>query len=67
MLKESNCRCVVCQVERSLLNSLSTQTARTHFQTLARNYPILNHFDSPTDVIAQLHEHERVEHVNHKA
>jgi len=67
MLKESNCRCVVCQVERSLLNSLSTQTARTHFQTLARNYPILNHFDSPADVIAQLHEHERVEHVNHKA
>ena len=67
MLKESNCCCVVCQVERSLLNSLSTQTARTHFQALARNYPILNHFDSPADVIAQLHEHERVELVNHKA
>jgi hypothetical protein len=67
MLKENNCFCVVCQVERSLLNSLSTQTARTHFQALARNYPILNHFDSPTDVIAQLHEHQRVEHVNHKA
>ena len=67
MLKESNCRCVVCQVERSLLNSLSTQIARTHFQALARNYPILNHFDSPADVIAQLHEHERVELVNHKA
>ena len=50
-----------------MLNSLSAQTARTHFQALARNYPILNHFDSPTDVIAQLHEHERVEHVNHKA
>ena len=28
MLKENNCCCVVCQVERSLLNSLSTQTAR---------------------------------------
>jgi len=67
MLKENNCACVVCHVERSLLNSLSTQTARTHFQALARNYPILNHFDSPADVIAQLHEHERVEHVNHKA
>ena len=67
MPKENNCRCVVCQLERSLLNSLSTQTARTHFQALAHNYPILNHFDSPADVIAQLHEHERVELVNHKA
>ena len=47
MNKENNCRCVVCHIERSLLNSLSTQTARTHFQALARNYPILNHFDSP--------------------
>lgn len=67
MLKENSCCCVVCQVERSLLNSLSTQTARIHFQALARTYPILNHFDSPVDVIAQLHEHERVELVNHKA
>jgi hypothetical protein len=67
MQKENNCRCVVCQVERSLLNSLSTQTARTHFQALARNHSILNHFDSPADVIAKLHEHERVELVNHKA
>ena len=67
MQKENNCRCVVCQVERSLLNSLSTQTARTHFQALARNHSILNHFDSPADVIAKLHEHERIELVNHKA
>src|SRR6266568_9417392 len=67
MNKENSCCCVVCQVERNLVNSLSTQTARTHFQALARNYPILNHFDSPADVIAQLHEHERVELVNHKA
>src|SRR5579883_2011557 len=67
MPKENNCRCVVCQVERSLLNSLSTQTARTQFQALAFNHPALNHFDSPADVIAQLHEHERVETVNHKA
>lgn len=67
MSKENNCRCVVCHIERSLLNSLSTQTARTHFQALARNYHVLNHFDSPADVIAQLHEHERVESVNHKA
>lgn len=67
MPKENNCRCVVCQVERSLLNSLSTQTARTQFQALSRNYPILNHFDSPADVIAQLHQHERVELVNHEA
>ena len=67
MQKENNCGCVVCQVERSLLDSLSTQTARTHFQALARNHSILNHFDSPADVIAQLHEHERTEAVNHKA
>lgn len=67
MQKENNCCCVVCHVERSLLNSLSTQIARTHFQALVQNYPILNHFDSPADVIAQLHEHEQVELVNHKA
>jgi hypothetical protein len=66
MPKENNCGCVVCQVERSLLNSLSTQTARTHFQALARTHSILNHFDSPADVIVQLHEHERTEAVNHK-
>ena len=67
MNKENNCRCVVCQVERSLVNSLSTQTAQTHFQALARNCSALNHFASPADVIAQLHEHEQVEHTNHKA
>jgi hypothetical protein len=67
MQRENNCRCVVCDVERSLLNSLSTQTARTHFQALVRNHSILNHFNSPADVIVQLHEHERTEAVNHKA
>ena len=67
MFKENNCCCVVCQVERSLLNSLSTQAGRTQFQPLARTYPILNHFDSPAEVIAQLHQHSRVELVNHKA
>ena len=67
MSKENNCQCVVCQVEQSLLDSLSTQTARTHFQALASNHPILNHFDSPADVIAQLHEHEEAEIVNHIA
>jgi hypothetical protein len=65
--KESNCACVVCQVERNLLDSLSTQIARTHFQALAANHPVLNHYDSPTDVIARLHEHERVETDNHNA
>ena len=67
MNKENNCTCVVCQVEQSLLDALSTQTARTHFQVLARNYPILSHFDSPADVIAQLHAHEDVEIANHIA
>jgi len=67
MNKDNNCTCVVCQVEQNLLDSLSTQTARTHFQVLASNYPALNHFDSPADVIAQLHEHEDVETKNHNA
>jgi hypothetical protein len=67
MSKENNCQCVVCQVEQNLLDSLSTQTARTHFQALASNHPILKHFDSPADVVAQLHEHEEVELVNHVA
>src|SRR5215831_5619960 len=67
MSKENNCQCVVCQVEQNLLDSLSTQTARIHFQALASNYPILNDFNSPAAVIAQLHEHEQVETVNHIA
>lgn len=67
MSKENNCRCVVCDIERNLLNSLNSQIARTHFQVLASNHAVLQHFDSPVDVIAQLHEHERVELVNHKA
>ena len=67
MSKENNCRCVVCQVEQSLLDSLNTQTARIHFQALAGNHPILNNFDSPADVIAQLHDHEEFEVVNHIA
>jgi hypothetical protein len=65
--KENNCTCVVCQVERSLIDSLSTQTARIHFQALAANHSVLNHFDSPADVIARLHEHEQVEADNHNA
>ena len=65
--KESNCTCVVCQVEQSLLDSLSTQTARIHFQALAANHSVLNNFDSPADVIARLHDHERVETDNHNA
>ncbi len=65
MPKENNCQCAVCHVEHDLLDSLSTQTARTHFQALADNHPILNHFDSPADVLAQLREHEGVEVVNH--
>lgn len=67
MPKENNCTCVVCQVEQSLLDSLSTQTARIHFQALAANHPILSHFASPVDVIARLHEHEHVETENHNA
>ena len=67
MSKENNCTCVVCQVEQSLLDSLSTQTARIHFQALSANHPILSHFDSPADVIACLHKHEQVETENHNA
>jgi hypothetical protein len=67
MSKENNCQCGICQVEHDLLDSLSTQTARIHFQALANNHPILNHFDSPAGVIARLHEHERVESDNHNA
>jgi hypothetical protein len=67
MSKENNCQCGICQVEHDLLDSLSTQTARIHFQALASNHPILSHFDSPADVIAQLHEHEEAGIVNHIA
>ena len=65
--KEKNCQCAICQIEHDLLDSLSTQTARIHFQALATNHPVLNHFNSPADVIARLHDHERVEADNHNA
>jgi hypothetical protein len=65
--KENNCQCGICQVEHDLLDSLSTQIARIHFQALAANHPILNHFDSPADVIARLHDHEQDETENHNA
>src|SRR5262249_272172 len=66
MSKENNCRCLICQVEQNLLDSLSTQITRTHFQAL-QNHPILNHFDSPADIIARLHKREEGEIVNHIA
>lgn len=62
---EKKCQCGVCQVEHDLLDSLSTQTARIHFQALATNYPILNQFESPTDLLAQVREREDDEFVSH--
>lgn len=56
MNKKNNCKCVVCNVEEALLDSFSTQKARTHFKALASNYPVLNHFSSPLDAVAKLHE-----------
>src|SRR5690242_21507085 len=65
--KEKNCQCAICQIEHDLLDSLSTQTARIHFQALASNHQILNQFDSPADLLAQLREHQPVEVVNSNA
>jgi len=65
--KENNCQCRVCQVEHDLLDSLSTQIAGIHFQALVSKSPMLNHFDSPADLIAQLRAHKDVEVVNHTA
>lgn len=65
MNKENNCQCVVCNVEAALLDSFSTQTARTQFQTLASIYPVLKHFSSPIDVVEYLHEQDKA--ANHNA
>src|SRR5215470_16219776 len=65
MHNENNCKCVVCNVEAALLGSFSTQIARNHFKALASNYPVLNHFSSPIDLIAQLHA--QGEAANHEA
>ncbi len=56
MNKENNCPCAVCNVEAALLDSFSTQSARIHFQALATNYPVLNHFSSPVELVEHLHE-----------
>lgn len=65
--RENNCQCGICQVEHHLLDSLSIQIARIHFQALASNYQILNQFDSPADLLAQLRDYKSVEVVNSKA
>src|SRR5262249_51565861 len=62
MHNENNCQCVVCNVEAALLGSFSTQIARNHFQALAKNYPVLNHFTSPVEVITQLHDQDEGTH-----
>ena len=64
-MKENNCRCAICNVEAALLDSFSTQTARIHFQALAKNYPVLNHFSSPIELVSHLHQHG--EAANHNA
>jgi hypothetical protein len=65
MHDENNCQCVVCNVEAALLGSFRTQIARNHFQRLASNYPVLNDFSSPLDLIAYLHLH--ADAANHNA
>jgi hypothetical protein len=55
MNKENNCQCTVCNVEAALLDSFSTQKARTQLQALASIYPVLNHFHSPIDLVECLH------------
>lgn len=62
-LGKNHSGCLVCEVERNLLDSLRTEIARTQFDALVRKYPILGRFHSPADVIAQLHQHaERPNH-----
>src|SRR5207249_9553365 len=51
MNKENNCQCVVCNVEAALLDSFSTQKARTQFQAIASIHHVLNHFNSPIDIV----------------
>jgi hypothetical protein len=63
MYKQNNCKCVVCKVEQELLKALNTQTARSYFKALASNHPVLNHFSSPLEALAQVHE--QGEAVNH--
>lgn len=65
MNKENNCQCVVCNVEAALLDSFSTQKARTQFQALADIYPVLTHFSSPIDLIEYLHQQNQA--ANHNA
>jgi hypothetical protein len=65
MNKDNNCQCAVCNVEAALLDSFSTQKARTQFQALASIYPVLNHFSSPIDLVEYLHQQDDV--ANHNA
>ena len=64
-MKENNCQCAICNVEASLLDSFSTQTAQIHFKALSNHYPVLNHFSSPIELVSHLHEHG--EAANHNA
>jgi len=57
MVENRRCRCPICSVERELASDLKASAGLDRFRTLAANYPALSDFDSPSAVIAFLHNH----------
>lgn len=57
MVEKRRCGCPICSVERELASDLKAPANLDRFRTLAAKYPVLSDFDSPSAVIAFLHNH----------
>lgn len=55
MVENHSCRCAICAVERELASDLRAPATVDRFRTFTVNEPVLSHFESPSAVIAFLH------------
>jgi DNA-directed RNA polymerase specialized sigma24 family protein len=55
MMVRSNCDCLVCRLETSLIAELNDERSREQFRLLSASSPILSSFASAFDLIGHLH------------
>lgn len=55
MLENHGCVCLICRVERELILILNQQASRARFRKLATDFPALNAFTSPLELLTHLH------------
>jgi hypothetical protein len=55
MIRNSLCRCLICGLERSLMEQLAEDTPREHYRHFADSHSLLSAFPSVSDLLAYLH------------